>query len=380
VPLSADVDLAVVGGGVVGLAIAAQSSGRGREVAVLERHRAVGQETSSRNSEVVHAGLYYPPGTLKARLCVEGARELYALARRHGVAHRRCGKLVVAVASEELDSLRKLRDTGLANGATGLRLLDAADVRQLEPNVSARAALLSPDTGIVDSHALTGAFLGLARDHGATVAVGTKVLGLSLGRDAWRVTYRDGQEDGSLAARAVVNAAGLEAQSVMRMAGLDPDRLGLSRYLCKGEYFAVRGPRRAAVRGLVYPSPEADLAGLGIHTVVDLGGGLRLGPNAFYVQEIDYDVDPAHRGEFLDGARTFLRWLQAEDLVPAMAGVRPKLAGPGEPARDFHIAHEAAAGAPGFFNLAGIESPGLTASPAIARLVADMVDEYLSSA
>jgi L-2-hydroxyglutarate oxidase LhgO len=376
--VNADLDVVIIGGGVVGLAIAGEVAPAFPRVALLDRHAQLGQEVSSRSSEVVHAGLYYPSGTLKTRLCIEGRRLLYDLARQSGVAHARCGKIIVAVDDAEVGSLEALRSRGEANGVEGLRMLTAREVHAREPNVVARAALLSSETGIVDSHALVGALARRAREGGADLVTRGRVDGLERAGDCWRVRYADAGGPAVVTARAVVNAAGLGAQDVMRMAGLDPDALDLTLHLCKGDYFAVVGPRRHLVRGLVYPSPLADLVGLGIHTVVDLGGRLRLGPSAYYVDAVDYTVDEGHRDAFLDSVHPFLPDLEAGDLTVDQAGIRPKLAGPGEAARDFHIAHEANRGAPGFFNLAGIESPGLTASPAIARHVAAMIREHLA--
>jgi L-2-hydroxyglutarate oxidase LhgO len=344
---------------------------------VLERHDSFGREASSRNSEVLHAGLYYAPEMLRTRLCLEGRREIYRLAAAHGIPHRKCGKLVVAVEDSEVPGLEKLLARGCANGVEGLEILTQAEVRRREPNVVCRAALLSPETGIVDSHRLMEHFKRGLEAAGGSCVFGCEVTGLAPAGALWRLRYRDSGGDGSASCRAVVNCAGLGAQAVMTMAGLDPEALDLRLHLCKGDYFSVQGPKRALVRSLVYPAPERDLSGLGIHTVVDLGGGLKLGPSARYVNAVDYTVDAARRADFCGGARSFLPFLEPDDLAPDMSGVRAKLSGPGQPVRDFHIAHETAAGAPGFFNLAGIESPGLTASPAIARLVAGMVGEYL---
>ena len=373
----ADFDLVVIGAGVVGLAVAARAAGEVESLVLFERHESFGRETSSRNSEILHAGIYYESGTLKADLCVEGLRELYRLAEERGVPHRQCGKVIVAVTDDEVASLEALKARGETAGAEGLRMLSRAEVRKAEPNMVAVAGLLSPRTGIIDSHRLMNTFKQEAEAGGADLVFGAEVRGLERDAGLWRIGYRDAEEDGTVTARAVVNAAGLGAQDVMRLAGLDPQALGLRRFLCKGSYFSVGGPKRGMVSSLVYPSPHADLAGLGIHTVVDLGGGLKLGPDAVYVEEIDYTVDPSARETFCESVRPFLPWLEPEDLAPDMSGIRPKLAGPGEPARDFHIAHEDAAGAPGFFNMAGIESPGLTASPAIGRMVSEMIAVYL---
>jgi L-2-hydroxyglutarate oxidase LhgO len=373
----ADLDVVVIGAGVVGLAAAATAAERGRSVAVLERHDSFGRETSSRNSEVVHAGLYYRPDLLKTRLCVEGRRELYRICEEAGVPCRRCGKVILAVSEEEVAGLERLRDNGEACGVEGLRMLSAAEVREREPNVSAVAGLLSPETGIVDSHRLMEHFKRRAEATGGDCVFGCEVKGLEPGDGIWTVNYRDAEGEGGIACRAVVNSAGLGAQGVMRLAGLDPEALDLKLWLCKGEYFSVQGPKRGMVKSLVYPSPRRDLRSLGIHTVVDLGEGLKLGPSAFYVDEIDYDVDARNLDAFLRSIRPYLPFLEGDDLVPDMSGIRPKLYGPGESQRDFHIAHEEGAGAPGLFNLAGIESPGLTAAPAIARYVNELMDDYL---
>jgi L-2-hydroxyglutarate oxidase LhgO len=372
-----DYDVVIVGAGVVGLAVAAEAAGRGRSVALLERHDSFGREGSSRNSEVIHAGIYYPADFEKTRLCLEGRREIYRLCAESGIGFRKCGKLVVAVDEAEAAGLERLLERGRDAGVEGLRMLGAAEVRAREPNVRAVAALLSPETGIVDSHALMEHFRRRAAAGGADLVFGCLVAGLDREGGVWTVRYRDAEGQGAVGCRAVVNSAGLGAQEVMRMAGLDPGGMNLRLWPCKGEYFAVQGPKRALVGSLVYPSPRRDLRSLGIHTVVDLGGGLKLGPSAEYVDEIDYDVDPAGAPKFLESARAFLPFLELEDLVPDTSGIRTKLYGPGEARRDFHIAHEAGAGAPGFFNLAGIESPGLTAAPAIARRVNGLLDEYL---
>jgi len=373
-----DFEVLIIGGGVVGLAIAAQAAQKYAPVALLERHDSFGQETSSRNSEVVHGGMYYMTGSLKARLCVEGRREIYRLAEQHHIPYKKSGKIVVAVNDFEILSIEELKLHGEANGVEGLRMLTPEEMGKIEPNVFAQAALFSPETGIIDSHRLMDTFRRIARHAGAELVFSAAVTGLAPVPGGWEVRYFDAEGEGTVTARAVVNSAGLHAQDVMRMAGLNPDAMNLTLHLCKGEYFSVQGPKRKMVNGLVYPSPHADIVSLGIHTRVDLGGTLRLGPSAFYVDKIDYTVDPSHKSDFLDDVKPFLPFLEMEDLFPDMAGIRPKLAGPGEPTRDFHIAHEVEHGAPGFFNLVGIESPGLTASPAIAAHVLSLLSDYLS--
>ena len=372
----AELDVAVIGGGAVGLAIAAALAPRVKALALFERHAAFGTETSSRNSEVIHAGIYYAEGSLKARLCVAGRRALYRLAAEHGIPHRKCGKIIVAVNAEQEAELAVLKRKGETNGVEGLRLLTAAEVRALEPRVAAMAGLLSPETGILSAHALMDFYAEQAEAADATLLRGADVRGLEAVAAGWEIRYEDSAGPGRVTARAIVNAAGLSAQSIMRLTGLDPEQMNLRLHPCKGEYFSVSGSKHAWISHLVYPTPLADLKSLGIHTVVSLQGGFKLGPSAFYVDRLDYAVDPANQRGFLDSVRPYLPFLEMEDLAPDMSGIRPKLSDEGESARDFHIAHEPAV-PPGFFNLAGIDSPGLTASPAIGAHVADMVAAFL---
>lgn len=370
-----DFEVAIVGGGVVGLGIAARLSHGVDSVALFERHETWGREISSRNSEVVHSGIYYPRGSLKAKLCVAGRHRLYEFCRAHRVEHRVCGKIVVATCREEVRALEDLERRGKENGVEDLRMLTADEVRALEPNVRSVAGLHVPCTGILSAHGLMDAYAHEAREAGVILATGAEVCGLVPAGDGWTVRYRDSSGETTITTRMVVNAAGLGAQAVMRMAGLDPEAMNLKLHMAKGDYFAVNGPKRNMIARLVYPTPEAHLVGLGIHTVVGMGGGFKLGPSACYVDKIDYAVDDTQRRAFFESARKFLPFLEEEDLTPDMAGIRPKLAGPGEAARDFHIAHEPAS--PGFINLCGIESPGLTASLAIGDCVAEMAVAYL---
>ena len=372
-----DFNVCVIGGGVVGLAIARELVPRSGPLVLFERHDAWGRETSSRNSEVIHAGIYYAIGSLKARLCVEGRRLLYDFCCGHNVPHRNCGKIIIARTGEEEGELAKLLRRGAENEVEGLRLLSRAEVAALEPNVRAVAGLESPTPGILNAHGLMEAYAHDAASAGAELVLGAEILGLARRGDGWEVRYRDSSGDAAIVVRAVVNAAGHGAQGIMRLAGLDPDAMNLRLYLAKGDYFSVSGPKCRLISRLIYPPPREHLLSLGIHTVISLDGTFKLGPSAYYVDAIDYAVDPGHRKAFFDAVKTYLPFLEEEDLAPDMAGIRPKLAGPGEDARDFHIAHEVAAGAPGFFNLCGIESPGLTGSLAIGKMVGGMVATYL---
>lgn len=366
-----EVDVAVVGAGVIGLAVAAACARAGRSVVVLERHEAIARETTSRNSEVVHAGIYYPAGSLKAELCVAGRRALYQRCRERGVDHRRTGKLIVATRSEELAALEDIERRARANGVA-LEVLDAAQVRALEPGVRSVGALLSPETGIVDAHGFALSFLAEAESCGALLALRSRVVALEARDGGWRVETRsgDGAGDGDeLSCAAVVNAAGLDADRIAECAGLDPDACGYRLHYCKGDYFALAPSAPVSLSHLVYPVPAG--AGLGIHATLDLGGRIRFGPDAEFVDAPRYDVDPGKAEAFAAVVQRYLPAVEARHLSPDQAGVRPRLAGPGEAFADFVVAEESARGAPGLVSCIGIESPGLTAAPAIAdRVVA----------
>jgi L-2-hydroxyglutarate oxidase LhgO len=362
------IDCVVIGAGVIGLAAARALALRGHEVVVLEAQGAIGSQTSSRNSEVIHAGLYYAPGSLKARLCVQGRGRLYAYCDAHRVAHRRCGKLIVATDADQVAALDRIEARGRANGVDDLRRLSARQATALEPALHCVAALLSPSTGIIDSHGLMLALQGDAQDHGAMVALKSPVL---RGRACAGGIELDvgGEQPMSVLARRVVNSAGLQAPAVAAsIDGLDRVHAPQARY-CKGSYFALGG--RAPFTRLVYPVP--DEAGLGVHLTLDLAGQARFGPDTEWLepgQPIDYDVD-ARRAEGFDAAiRRYWPGLPAGALVPAYSGVRPKIVGPGEPAADFTIQGPDQHGVEGLVNLFGIESPGLTASIAIGEYVA----------
>lgn len=346
-----------------------------RTVVLLERQDKCGQETSSRSSEVIHAGIYYSPGSLRARLCVEGRQLLYDFCDYHSVAHHRIGKLIVANGPGEEATLEELFSRGRANGVKDLELLDRRGAQRLEPRVLTSKALWSPSTGIIDSHGLTTALAALATRKGVAIACRHTVRGIKKAAGLYDVLHirPDGSLD-SLAASWVINAAGLDAGNVAELAGLNTSALGCRQHWCKGEYFRIPKSKGDRVRHLVYPPPYKDLLGLGIHVTKSLDGSTRLGPNAFYVDKLDYAVDPGHAREFYDGIRPYLPFLSFGDLQPDTAGIRPKLQAPGEPARDFYIRHEADRGLPGFINLMGIESPGLTSCLAIGAMVAGMVE------
>ncbi len=364
-----DTEVAIIGAGAVGLATAAVLARTGREVLVLERHEGPARETSSRNSGVIHAGLYYATGSLRALSCVEGRELLYARCEREGVPHRKTGKIVVAVSEEEVPILHALLERGTANGAGALRLLDAAETARREPRVRAVAGLLSPESGIVDAHALCESYAREAATHGALFAYRTTLLGMEPRDDAWALTTRDAKNERFvITAEHVINAAGLACDEVAAMAGLDVDALGLRLRFCKGDYFSIAARLGAITQHLVYPVPVH--AGLGIHVTMDLGGAYRAGPDTEYVDAPRYDVDASKAPAFAAALRRYLPEIRDEDLAPDYAGVRPKLYGPGEPQRDFVIEENPR----GVIHLFGIESPGLTAAEAIALRVKRAVD------
>lgn len=355
------VDTIVIGAGVVGLAVARALALGGREVLVLEAEGSFGTQTSARNSEVIHAGLYYPRGSLKARLCVQGRQALYDYCASHGVAHQRRGKLIVATRDEQIGALERIGAAAAANGVHDLRRLDAAQARAREPALRCVAALESPSTGIIDSHGLMLALLGDLESAGGLVAVRSPVLSGRILADGILLRV-GGDEPMELIARRVVNCAGLHAQAVAAaLDGLPPDSIPAGRY-AKGNYYALSG--KAPFSRLIYPVPEP--GGLGVHLTLDLGGQARFGPDVEWIDAIDYTVDPARADGFYAAIRRYWPDLRDGALRPDYAGIRPKLAVPAGQNADFLIQDARTHGVPGLVNLYGIESPGLTACLAIA--------------
>ena len=367
------VDITIIGAGVVGLAIAAQVAGQNRSVYVLEKNETFGRETSSRNSGVIHAGIYYPEGTLKAGLCVEGNRMLYELCQRCGVGHRQLGKLIVATSDEEIEQLTSLLKKGERNGTEGLRIISRLQLKSLEPEVEGVAALLSPTTGIVDAHALMRYYLSRAQAENVHIAFNTEVIGVERLNDSYRVSVKDGSGRFSIMSTIVINCAGLNSDNIAGMAGIDIDAAGYRLHYCKGEYFSVGGGKSRHIHHLIYPVPLPKVTGVGIHATLDMDGRMLLGPSVEYVDKVDYAMDNRNQRIFYQSVKPFLPFIEYEDLAPEMAGIRPKLQGPGDNIRDFVIREEGDRGLPGFINLIGIESPGLTASPAIAKYVDDIL-------
>lgn len=356
----------VVGAGVIGLACARALAHAGHEVIVAEAQGAIGSGISSRNSEVIHAGLYYPTDSLRARHCTRGRRMLYRFCAERGVAHRKCGKLVVAASEQERAAIEAIYAQGLVNGVEGLELFEGAQARRMEPELSCVAALHSPETGIVDGRAYMLALLGEIEDRGGAIAFGTRITQLSPAAKGWRVEFA-GRDQGSLLADAVVNCAGLGAQALARATGGYPAERAPRLVLAKGNYFAYAG--RPVFSRLIYPAPVE--GGLGTHVTLDLAGRMRFGPDVEWVAHETYDVDPARATSFYASIRRYWPRLPDGSLVPDYAGIRPKLTGPGEKPADFVIDGPAEHGASGLVHLFGIESPGLTSALAIAEDVAE---------
>ena len=371
----AEIDTAIIGAGVIGLATAREIAQRKKGVFVFEKNRTFGLETSSRNSEVIHAGIYYPEESLKAKLCVEGKNLLYKLCDKHNIACKKSGKIIVAADENEINWLKELYEQGRKNGVNDLVLLSRTEVKRLEPNVEARAGLLSPSSGFFDSHTLLKFLYSQAREKGAEFVFGTEVIGIERAGAKYRVQMKDRDGISAFVANIVVNCAGLNCDRIAQLAGIDIAKAGYKLHYCKGEYFSLDSKYRNLVSKLIYPLPEQ--AGHGIHFKQGLDGRVLLGPSAHYVGAIDYAVDETHKQAFYNSARRFLPLVELEDLAPESAGIRPKLQGPGDDFRDFVITHEEKTGFPGLINLIGIESPGLTASLAIARYVGRMVKELL---
>jgi L-2-hydroxyglutarate oxidase LhgO len=363
-----DCDSVVIGAGVVGLAIARAFAMRGERVVVLEAEAHIGAHTSSRNSEVIHAGLYYPAGSLKARLCVRGRELLYAYCAAQGVAARRVGKLIVACHADEHAALEALQAGAAANGVTDLVALSQAELARLEPDVRASAALLSPSTGIVDSHGLMLALKRDAEAHGALVQLRTRCLGAEPTAAGFALRYTD-PEPGELQCRRVINAAGLWAPELAAQLAPRREHPVPRAHYAKGHYFYLRGA--SPFRHLVYPVPGAH--GLGVHVTLDLAGRVRFGPDVSFCEHVDYQFDEARAAAFVSAIQRYYPALDPADLVPGYIGVRPKLGPEHAPASDFVIQGPPAHGQAGLVSLFGIESPGLTAALAIAEHVCTLV-------
>lgn len=366
-------DITIVGAGVIGLAIAAEISKSCQNIFVIEKNTSFGQEISSRNSEVVHAGIYYPKDSLKAKTCTEGNYLLYEFCSKNNIPHKKTGKLIVTVDKKELGGIEVLFKQGLENGLTDLKILTKNEVKALEPHIEAEAAIYSPQTGIIDSYTFMKKLSAQLKSHDGNVAYNTELTGIDKTNGGFLLAIRDKIENVfKFETRILINCAGLNSDRVAAMAGLTKEEYRLK--YCKGDYFRLSSTKARFINHLIYPIPKKNRSTLGIHATLDLQGGLRLGPDEEYVDKIDYSINEAKKTSFFEGARKFLPFIELDDLWPDTSGIRPKLQGPDEGFRDFIIKGETENNLPGFINLIGIESPGLTSSLSIARIVREMVE------
>jgi L-2-hydroxyglutarate oxidase LhgO len=367
-----DTDITVIGAGVIGLAIASELAESNLSLYVLEKNETHGMGISSRNSEVIHAGIYYPPGSLKAELCVEGREMLYETCMKNNIPHMKTGKLIIAATRKEMATVEHLMQNARHNGVSSVSLLGQSEIGQIEPNIRAFGALYSPDTGILSAHSLMDYYLYSAKLNGAEIVYGTRVAGIARDTAGYKLTTLNRQDEYfEFTSERVINAAGLQSDIIAGMIGKN-----YTLHYCKGDYFSINTAKRGLVQRLVYPVPEENHVGLGVHLTLDLQGRMKLGPDAEYTDNVEeYRVDSSKRDLFYESAARFLPFIRREDIVPDMSGIRPKLQGFGEGFHDFVISEDL----PGFINLVGIESPGLTAAPAIARYVKRMLKSVYSN-
>lgn len=370
-------DIVIIGAGVVGLAIASElaQAAVNKDILVLEKAGSFGQEISSRNSEVIHAGMYYPQNSLKARLCVKGRRLLYETCERQKIPYKKIGKLIVATEKEELTALDRIHRQGELNGVENLKLVSASELKKMEHNLFGIAALFSPETGIVDSHRLMRYFLESAQNKDVIVAYNSEVSDIDRVDYGYKITVKNNDEIMEITSSVVINCAGLDADTVAELAGIDLGKNKYGLHYCKGQYFRVDSGKAKFLNRLIYPVPKPKSGGLGVHATLDLAGGLRLGPDDKYLKNRikDYSIDETKKNEFYLSAVKFMPFINEQDLYPDTAGIRPKLQEESGEFRDFVIKEESGQGFPGFINLIGIESPGLTASPAIAKYVKGLI-------
>ena len=370
-----DAEITIIGAGVVGLAIAEKVSEEHNNIFLIEKHLSFGQETSSRNSEVIHAGIYYTKDSLKARLCIEGKKLLYDYCRRFEVPFNNCGKLIVASSENEIQVIEGIRQSALGNGLDDLEVLEREQISEMEPNIFALKALYSPSTGIVDTHSLMKQYETNTINNGCQIVYGSEVSGIKRIKGGYEITLIDADKKNyNFTSRIVINSAGLTSDKISEMVGINDENLKIQ--FCKGEYFRINPPKNRLVGRLIYPVPHPNMEGIGIHVTIDMGGGVKLGPDVKYLESnvFDYKLTISKQEAFFKSAKKFLPFLEFDDLAPEMAGIRPKIQKPGEPQRDFYIEEESRRGYPGFINLIGMESPGLTSSISIAKYVNNLIN------
>ena len=365
-------DITIIGAGIIGLANSYLLSKSKKEIMVLERHNSFGQDTSSRNSEVIHAGLYYPKNSLKSLMCLQGKEMLYELCEKNNIRHKRLGKLLVALDNEEKEKIEAIYKNALDCGVKNLYFLDKIEIKKIEPHIKSETALFSPDSGIVDSHFVMKHFFDASKDAGVEFAFGIEVVGIKKCSNYYEITVcePDGEQF-SFETNIVINAAGLYSDKITALAGIDIEKYSYRMHYNKGQYFRISNPQKFGITHLVYPPPG--IFDLGIHVTPDLSSGLRLGPDAKYVDEIDYQINPNDKKNFFESVKKFLPDIEINDLIPDTAGIRAKLQSPDDDFRDFVISNETDKNFENFINLIGIESPGLTACLAIAEKVKNLI-------
>ena len=368
-------DITIIGAGVIGLAASYELSSLGKDILTIEKHDSFGQETSSRNSEVIHAGLYYPKNSLKAKTCIRGRELLYDFCSKNNIPHKKLGKLVVAYDKEGDAKLDDIYKNASECGVENLKFLDKNEIKKLEPNISANKGMFSPDTGILDSHKFMNCLFQKAKSKNVNFAFSVEIIGIKKKASLYEVLVREPNGDTfTFTTKVLINCAGLFASNIAELAGIDIDRHSYRAHYCKGDYFRIKNPKKFSIRHLIYPPPSS--TDLGIHLTPDLAGGLRLGPDVEYVEALDYNVDEGKKDKFCKSALNYLPSLSENDLMLDTSGIRPKLQKENEDFRDFIIHDEKEKNIPNFINLIGIESPGLTGSLAIAEILKNIVAKY----
>ena len=362
-------NIVIIGGGIVGLSIASEISKKNDSVYLLEKNWNVGLETSTRNSGVIHSGIYYPKNTLKSILSISGNNIIYDIAKRYGIAVKRVGKIIGAMDDQEIDELEKIMKNGIENNIEGLKFLEGNEIKELEPKINFKRAIYVPSTGIIDPTDLINYFYNMSLKNNVNIVKKTEVKGIKKIKDYYEISGISADEKFTIRSRYIINSAGLNSDKIASMVGLDIDKLGYKIHYCKGDYYRISG--NTPVRMLVYPVP--DRFGLGIHLTPDIYGTVRIGPNAYYVDRIDYKIE-TEKNVFINLVKKYMPDIINYNIEEDFSGIRPKLQGPNEGFRDFTIKHEDDNDLFGFINLIGIESPGLTASPAIGKYVSEMFE------